>query len=118
MPSMNRRHMLKAAFGGAAGIVVGTPVLRLLSQDTGTLKLSDDLFVVKIPGESNVVAQTAADGVLLVDGGSAAGSDALMKALAALPGAGPVRTIFNTHWHPEQTGSNERLGQAGAKIIA
>ena len=38
------------------------------------------------------------------------GSDALMKAVAGLPGGGPVHTIFNTHWHPEQTGSNERLG--------
>ena len=41
-----------------------------------------------------------------------------MKAVAALPGSGPVRTIFNTHWHPEQVGSNELLGKAGATIIA
>ena len=45
-------------------------------------------------------------------------SDALMKAVAGLPGGGPVHTIFNTHWHPEQTGSNEPLGKAGATIIA
>ena len=30
----------------------------------------------------------------------------------------PVHTLFNTHWHPEQTGSNERLGKAGKTIIA
>jgi glyoxylase-like metal-dependent hydrolase (beta-lactamase superfamily II) len=89
-----------------------------VSDSTGTLKLSDDLFVVRMPGEANVIAQTGADDVMLVDGGSAAGSDALMKAVAGLPGAGPVRTLFNTHWHPEQTGSNERLGKAGATIIA
>ena len=41
------------------------------SEAAGTLRLSDDLFVVRIPGEANVVAQTGADGVLLVDGGSA-----------------------------------------------
>ena len=41
-----------------------------------------------------------------------------MKAVAGLPGGGPVHTIFNTHWHPEQTGSNEPLGKAGATIIA
>jgi glyoxylase-like metal-dependent hydrolase (beta-lactamase superfamily II) len=29
-----------------------------------------------------------------------------------------VHTLFNTHWHPEQTGSNEKLGMAGATIIA
>jgi len=29
-----------------------------------------------------------------------------------------VRTLFNTHWHPEQTGSNLSLGRSGATIIA
>ena len=120
-----RRQILKAAIGGAAGIVLGAPVQRLTAasvqtapEAVGTLRLTDDLFVVRIPGEANVVAQTGADGVLLVDGGSAAGSDALMKAVAGLPGGGPVHTLFNTHWHPEQTGSNERLGKAGTTIIA
>ena len=132
-----RRQLLKVAIGGAAGMVLGAPFLRLSdaraqapSEGPGTLKLSDDLFVVRIPGEHgeaqarqraasiNVIAQTAANGVLLVDGGSAAASDAVMKAVAGLPGAGPVRILFNTHWHPEQTGSNERLGKAGATIIA
>jgi len=116
---------LKAAIGGAAGFVLGAPVLRLsgaqaqaVPESAGTLRLADDLFVVRIPGEANVVAQTDANGVLLVDGGSAGASDALIKAVSGLPGGGPVRTLFNTHWHPEQTGSNERLGKAGAAIIA
>jgi len=116
---------LKAAIGGAAGFVLGAPVLRLsgaqaqaVPESAGTLRLADDLFIVRIPGEANVVAQTDANGVLLVDGGSAGASDALMKAVSGLPGGGPVRTLFNTHWHPEQTGSNERLGKAGAAIIA
>jgi glyoxylase-like metal-dependent hydrolase (beta-lactamase superfamily II) len=117
--------MLKAVLGGAAGVVFGVPALRLpkafaqaVAGNNGTLKLNDDLFVLTLPGEENVVAQTGADGVVLVDGGSAAGSDALLKAVSSLPGAGPVRTLFNTHWHPEQTGSNERLAKAGATIIA
>jgi cyclase len=115
--------MLEAAVCGAAGIVLGAPVRRLLgaqavSPDAGTQRLTDDLFVLRIPGEANVVAQTGAGGVLLVDGGSAAGSGALMKAVSGLPGGGPVHTIFNTHWHPEQTGSNEQLGKAGRVIVA
>src|SRR6267142_5308546 len=109
-----RRQILKAAIGGAAGIVLGAPVLRLsgaqaqaVPESAGTLRLADDLFVVRIPGEANVVAQTDANGVLLVDGGSAGASDALMKAVSGLPGGGPVRMLFNTHWHPEQTGRSE-----------
>jgi len=119
-----RRQVLKAAIGGAAGIVLGRPALRFSEvraqapETTGTLKLSEDLFVLRMPGEANVIAQTGADGVLLVDGGSAAGSDALMKAVSALSPSGRIHTIFNTHWHPEQTGLNERLGKSGATIIA
>jgi glyoxylase-like metal-dependent hydrolase (beta-lactamase superfamily II) len=118
-----RRHILKAALGGAAGIVLGQPVRRLSAAPSQAgpadiLRLSDDLFVVQMPGQANVVAHTSPSGVVLVDGGSAAGSDALMKAVVTLPGGAPVRTIFNTHWHPEQVGSNELLGKSGAAIIA
>jgi len=115
---------LKAAIGGAAGLFLGSAngLTEARSQTApaagDSLKLSDDLWVVRVPGEANVVAQTTSSGVVLVDGGSAAGSDAVLKAVAGLPGAGPVRTLFNTHWHPEQTGSNEKLGKAGATIIA
>lgn len=106
---------------GTAGLVIGAPALRLAAQtaDTGNVKLADDLFIVRVPGEASVLAQTSRDGVLLVDGGSAPGSDAVLKAVAALPnGSGKIQTLFNTHWHPEQTGSNEKLGMAGATIIA
>jgi glyoxylase-like metal-dependent hydrolase (beta-lactamase superfamily II) len=122
-----RRQILKAALGGAAGIVWGWPLVQraevhaqvpAVSAAADTRKLSDDLFLVTIPGEANVVAQTGPDGVLLVDGASARASDALMNAVSGLPGSGPVHTLFNTHWHPEQTGSNERLAKAGATIIA
>jgi glyoxylase-like metal-dependent hydrolase (beta-lactamase superfamily II) len=88
------------------------------AQATGTERLSDDLYVIRVPGEANVLVRTSPNGVLLVDGASAAGSARLLKAVSALPGAGPVQTIFNTHWHPEQTGSNEQLGKAGRTIIA
>ncbi len=130
--------------GGAAGIALGAPVRRLaaapaqaasggvplkpdttgvqLKPDTtegaNIVRLTDDLFVLRIPGQANVVAHTGADGVLLVDGVSAGASDALMTAVSSLPGGGAVHTIVNTHWHPEQTGSNERLGKAGTTIIA
>jgi glyoxylase-like metal-dependent hydrolase (beta-lactamase superfamily II) len=120
-----RRQLLKVAIGGA-GIALAAPVRRLAALGAQTRpdnsaieRLSDDLFVVRIPGEANVVAHIDADGVVLVDGASAAASDALMNAVAALPGGQrPVHTLFNTHWHPEQTGSNEPLGKAGKAIVA
>jgi cyclase len=117
-----RRELLKSAIGGAAGIALGAPALRLAAQASSaaaqTLKLGDDLFVITMPGEANVVAQTTNGGALLVDGMSVRASGALMAAVAGLSGGGPVHTLFNTHWHPEQTGSNEAIGKAGKTIIA
>jgi len=112
-----RRQILKAA-AGAAGLALAAPVLRLAAQDAGIERLSDDLFVVRMPGEANVLAQTGKGGALLVDGASAAASGALMKTVAGLPNGGPVHTLFNTHWHAEQTGANELVGKAGKTIIA
>ncbi len=88
------------------------------SPDAGTLRLTDDLFILRLPGQENIVAHTGPEGVVLVDGGSAAASDAVLKAVAALPGGRPVQTLFNTHWHPEQTGLNGTIGAAGKTIVA
>ena len=120
----SRRDVLKLALGGAAGLVLASPLASFAqsaaagAQGPSTIKLADDLFIIRIPGEANVIAQTSRDGVLLVDGASARGSAALMSAVAALPGSGPVHTLFNTHWHPEQVGSNDVVGKAGKTIIA
>ncbi len=69
-------------------------------------------------GGISILARTATDGTLLVDGGSIETSAGLLDAVGDLPDAAPVTTLFNTHWHPEQTGSNLVLGEAGATIIA
>lgn len=70
-----RRQLLKGAFAGTAGILVGGPALRLsaapqVAPET-SVKLADDLYIVRIPGEAAVVAHTGPDGVLLVEIGRA-----------------------------------------------
>jgi glyoxylase-like metal-dependent hydrolase (beta-lactamase superfamily II) len=55
---------------------------------------------------------------LLVDGGLAAHSSRLVRAALEATRTRRVHVLFNTHWHPEQTGSNERLGKDGALIVA
>jgi len=106
---------LKSTLGGAVGLSLlqGQGIARPIA----TTPLADNLFLITGAG-ANVVARTGSDGVLLVDGGLAERSASLLQAVAALPGGKPVRTLFNTHWHPEQTGSNLALGRAGATIIA
>jgi glyoxylase-like metal-dependent hydrolase (beta-lactamase superfamily II) len=117
----SRRQLLQGAIGGMAGMALGAGVLRTprafaQTPAVTTTALASGLHVLSVGG-SNVVAQTSSDGALLVDGGSAATADVIAAAVADLT-RGPIRTLFNTHWHPEQTGLNARLGPAGARIIA
>jgi len=108
-----RRTFLKAA---AAGLAV--PCAFAQTAKITTTQVGDSIFLLSGAG-GNVIARTGAEGVVLVDGGLAASADALAQAVAALPnGSGKIQTLFNTHWHPEQTGSNEKLGMAGVTIIA
>jgi cyclase len=107
-----RRTFLQAAAAGLTAPYAFAQMPKITSTELG-----DHIFLLSGAG-GNVIARTGADGVLLVDGGLAENADALAQAVAALPNGGPVRTLFNTHWHPEQTGSNEKLGMAGATIIA
>src|SRR5262245_45779405 len=66
----------------------------------------------------NVIAMRGEDGALMIDGGLAANANALLKAVKEKTGNNRVHTLINTHWHPEQTGSNEAVGRDGGVIIA
>ena len=107
----SRRTFLQAAAAGFAA-----PCVFAQTRIT-TAQLDRDIYLLGGAG-CNVIAQSGTDGVLMVDGGLAQNAAALAQAVAALPNSGPVRTLFNTHWHPEQTGSNLSLGAAGVMIIA
>jgi glyoxylase-like metal-dependent hydrolase (beta-lactamase superfamily II) len=64
-------------------------------------------------GGTNVVVFHEAGSVFLVDSGVAGNGDKLKGAIGS-----QVRTVFNTHYHPDHTGNNEVFSAAGAKIIA
>jgi cyclase len=116
----NRRGFLKATLGTAAAATTLQFVpLAALARDSEltTTRLNDKLVVISGAG-ANVVAMTSPEGALLVDGGVEARSGDLVKLSLKETGAKKVHTLINTHWHPEQTGSNERLGKAGARIIS
>jgi glyoxylase-like metal-dependent hydrolase (beta-lactamase superfamily II) len=97
--------------------LVAVPYTFAQSASISTTQLGENLYLLSGAG-CNVIARAGAEGVVMVDGGLAQNAMMLAEALAALPNSGPVKTLFNTHWHPEQTGSNEALGMAGATIIA
>lgn len=118
--SFSRRKFLQTAVGGAAGASLGLlgARSRIAAAQAPTVQELGAGFHVLTVGRTNVVAITSGDGAALIDGGSSAESQALLRTVEALPRAGKVHTLFNTHWHPAQTGSNEALGKAGATIVA
>jgi glyoxylase-like metal-dependent hydrolase (beta-lactamase superfamily II) len=84
------------------------------AQQTAGIRRLTDRMVVVDGGGSNVLAFSAGDGFVLVDGGAPASFDAIMASLGA---NARVNALFNTHHHLDQTGNNERFS-AGATIIA
>ena len=74
-------------------------------------QLSDSLSLVTGVG-TNVLALSTSDFMILVDSGAPQFGAQLMKSTRLVP-----TTVFNTHFHLENTGSNEALSQAGAKIL-
>ena len=82
-----------------------------LSQSSNITRLTDALSLIN--AGTNVLAFSTSDGMILIDTGSPQSGAALKSALTT-----PVRTVFNTHYHLENTGSNETLAQAGANILA
>ncbi len=117
-PLMSRRAAflhLGALVGAAAGRGVFAAPVR-----PGTLSLvdlTDRLFVIN-GGGGNVTVFNSGDGVLLVDGGSPERSADILHLVKQRTGRSQVHTLFNTHWHWDQTGSNLTLGKAGTRIIA
>jgi glyoxylase-like metal-dependent hydrolase (beta-lactamase superfamily II) len=110
--------MLKVG-GSALAAALLAPYARAGTDATvpGTQRLNDRLVVVSGVG-CNVLALSGPDGLTLVDCGAPAHTSGLLAQLRELPGGKHVQTLFNTHWHSDQTGANDVFGKAGAQIIA
>jgi cyclase len=114
-PMVDRRQLLTGVVAGLFASLVRPR--RGFTQQPGLVSLNDRLSLITAGG-TNVLALTGADGLVLVDSGAPDRRDALLAAVRQLPTGGRARTIFNTHWHVENTGSNEIFRQNGAAIVA
>jgi cyclase len=121
--SCTRRSVLRFGVAGAAMSALAPHLTLAKAADApGSAAivhtaLSDTLHLITGAG-GNVVACDSPDGVLLVDGGLAQYSQALLAQIAAVTGNRKITSMFNTHWHWDHTGLNDVLGKAGVKIIA
>ena len=109
------------AVGGILGSVVrprrGTALQAGTAPRSAVVPLNDRLSLVT-SGGTNVLALSAAGGLVVVDSGAPELSARLIESLTQLTPGGRVQTAFNTHWHVQNTGANDRLRQAGATIVA
>ncbi len=120
--SVDRRDFLQTLVGGAAAASLGGLAARpVRAREAGSpiqsQKLTDTLLLYSGDG-GNVIVARDGEGLALVDGGLPERSEELLKQIREETGARQIHTLFNTHWHPMQTGSNEPIGKAGATIIA
>jgi glyoxylase-like metal-dependent hydrolase (beta-lactamase superfamily II) len=118
---IDRRDFLGSALWTAAELPLGCAALSVAAQAVeepiGNTALTEDITLLTGAG-ANVLAVKGPAGAVLVDGGLEAHSQELLKAALKVTDARQVQALFNTHWHPEQTGSNEAAGSGRAKIIA
>ena len=117
---LDRRQLLTGVVGGLLGSTLLPRRVAAqqtgVAQQTGLVALNDRLSLVT-SGGTNVIALSTADGIVIVDSGTPEVVDSLMGSLRQLSG-GRAATVFNTHWHVENTGANEVLRQGGATIVA
>jgi cyclase len=113
---VDRRELLKSAVAGAL-TMWASPRILIGQQGGGIRRLTDGLAVVDAGG-TNVLAFATGEGLTLVDSGPTTSGDRLAGALKGLGANAKVQTLFNTHYHTDQTGNNEMFAAAGAKIVA
>jgi len=125
----NRREFLGVLLGGAAGLSLPPAAFARRAEagfaegaESGhgaidVVPLSDALLEFTGDG-GNVVVVTGADGLAMINGGLPQRSAELLKLVADRTGGKRIQVLFNTDWHPEQTGSNEALARNGVKIVA
>jgi cyclase len=103
----------------------------LLSLSLATTAVAEDKFkdveikpvpvgadIYMLTGQGgNIGVFVGSDGVFLIDDQFAPLTKKITAAIAALSDQ-PVRFLLNTHWHPDHTGANENMGNAGIVIVA
>jgi cyclase len=115
---VKRRTFLRAAvFGGSGALLWPHVAPAQLPPAPVPVPLGDALLLITGAG-GNVVALGGAEGALMVDGGAARHSKQVLELVLSRTRTSRIHTLFNTHWHDEQTGSNEAVGASGARILA
>lgn len=81
-----------------------------------TIKLTNSIYMLQGSG-GNILVSIGKDGAFIVDDQFAPLTVKIKDAISKITDK-PIKFVINTHWHPDHTGENENLGEAGALIIS
>jgi cyclase len=115
--ALNRRVFLQVGCAMAAALGYWPITEAARGSKIAVLPLNDRLALISGAG-GNIVALHRPEGVLLVDSGATGNASKVQAALRGLAKGAKVNTVFNTHWHTDQTGGNDAFAKAGATIYA
>ena len=107
-------------FAVAAVLAAATPATPVEAQRESaapaveTIQIRPDVHVI-FGGGGNVVVQTGAEGVILVDTGSAAMAEQVLAEIKRVTNK-PIRLIINTSADADHIGGNERIAREGFNL--
>lgn len=115
----DRRRFLQSGLA-AAGCAALAPLYAPRARAAASLRLvplAGRLALVQ-GAAANIVVASSGQELLLVDGGAAGDSRALLNLLDQHYPGQKLRAVFNTHWHWDQTGFNATARARGVDVIA
>ena len=115
---MPRHHALIRSIVVACALLCGTSQAQqnFDKVEIKTEKLSPTTYVLFGAG-GNIGVSVGDDALFIIDDQYAPVNPKILAALKLLTDK-PVKFVFNTHWHGDHTGGNEKMGNAGALIVA
>ena len=106
---------MKRREGAITAIVLiaacGLSVQQAHGADLEVLQLRPNFYMIAGAG-GNIAFQVGADGVVVVDSGTAANADAVVAAIKKVT-AQPIRYVIDTSADPDHVGGNATVAKAG-----
>jgi glyoxylase-like metal-dependent hydrolase (beta-lactamase superfamily II) len=110
------RFLLTAAIAGLVFSFASPSVAQQNQVDYVPTTLSSTVTMIKGRG-GNIAVSAGEDGVFIIDDQLEPLTDQLVTAIRSISDQ-PIRFVINTHYHGDHVCGNEKIGKAGAVIIA